>query len=188
VGLIVHDNEFGGRGTEHKPLSVIQREVMEFLREEAGFAQVFTINTNGYPVGRTMGAPIDDEWNVELIQRNVHHRIDQISRNPRMEVLWVGTPSGVSTNDRPHVYDFGLQAPRVVFLRGNGEFLDPDDTWERYWRRTERHLALGRTLSPVRDRADVDRNLIGVLVRPVRIRAEGFGSGAESYTWDVVAP
>ena len=43
------------------PLADVQKAVREWLRNEAGFAQVFTVNKAGYPVGRTMGAPVDDD-------------------------------------------------------------------------------------------------------------------------------
>ncbi len=94
----------------------------------------------------------------------------------------MGTPSGTAVNDGPHVCGFGLQAPRVVFPRIHREFLDPGEIWRRCLERTERHLASGQNLASARDQAAVDRNLAGILVRPARIRAEGFGSRAVSCT------
>ncbi len=161
----------------------LERRVREFLRDEAGFAQVFTINLAGYPVGRTMGAPTDDDFNVLLVQRNVHKRIGQWRRNPRTEVVWAGTPAPGSRNDHPHVYDFNLLAPRAVFIRGDAEFVDADTTWAMYQKQSTLHRARGWTRAPQRDCANVAAELIGVRIRPLQIRVEGFGNGPESFTW-----
>ena len=161
----------------------LERRVRDFLRIEAGFAQVYTINLAGYPVGRTMGVPIDDDFNIWLVQRNVHKRIGQWRRNPRTEVVWVGTPAPGSRNDNPHVYDFNLLAPRVVFIRGDAEFVDADTTWARYLKQSALHRARGWLKAPERSAANVAEELIGVRIRPLQIRVEGFGNGPESFTW-----
>jgi hypothetical protein len=134
----------------------LERRVRDFLRDEAGFAQVFTINLAGYPVGRTMGAPVDEDFTVCLVQRKVHKRIGQWRRNPRTDVVWVGTPAPGSRNDNPHVYDFNLLAPRVVFIRGDAEFVDADTTWAMYQKQSALHRARGWTKAPVRTPATAD--------------------------------
>jgi hypothetical protein len=164
-------------------LVAVQAAVMRWLQEEAGFAQVISINRDGFPVGRTMGAPVEDDWSVTLIQRNTHRRIGQLRRNPKVEIIWQGTPAPGSTNDRPHVYDFDLLAPRVVFLRGVAEFLDEAETLRRFRVQTERLRSRGFIKAPLRDDADVAANLIGVHVRPLQVRCEGFGDGPQSFTW-----
>ena len=181
----VDANERAGRGTRELPLPEVQQRVLRFLREEAGFAQVVTVNAAGFPVGRTMGAPVADDWSVTLIQRNVHKRIGQLRRNPRLEIIWTAPPAPDSINDRPHVYDFGLAIPRVVFLRGLAEPLDPEETLARFRRQTALHLARGQTRAPEFSDEEVRRELVGLHVRPLRVRAEGFGAGAQSFTWTI---
>ena len=178
-------NERAGRSAPELQVADAQRRVMRFLREEAGFAQVVTVNAAGFPVGRTMGAPIADDWSVTLIQRNVHKRIGQLRRNPRLEIIWTAPPARDSINDRPHVYDFGLAIPRVVFLRGLAEPLDPEETLARFRRQTALHLARGQTKAPEFSDEQVRRELVGLHVRPLRVRAEGFGVGAQSFTWTI---
>src|SRR5215208_3646503 len=178
-------NERAGRGAPELSLAEVQQRVMRFLREEAGFAQVVTVNAAGFPVGRTMGAPVADDWSVTLIQRNVHRRLGQLRRNPRLEIIWVAPPAPHSINDRPHVYDFGLAVPRVVFLRGLAEFLDPEETIARFRRQTALHLARGQTTAPKRSDEDIRRELVGIHVRPLQVRAEGFSAGAQSFTWEI---
>jgi hypothetical protein len=178
-------NERAGRASAEPALPDVQRRVMQFLREEAGFAQVVTVNAAGFPVGRTMGAPIADDWSVTLIQRNVHRRIGQLRRNPKLEIIWTAPPAPDSINDRPHVYDFGLAVPRVVFLRGLAHFLDPEETIARFRRQTALHLARGQTLAPEFSDEDVRQRLVGIHVRPLQVRAEGFGAGARSFTWTI---
>ncbi len=185
MSLTVHENERGGRGAAPKSIDQIKREVMDFLRDEAGFAQVVTINSTEYPVARTMGAPVNDDWSVDLIQRNVHKRIGQLRRNPRAEIIWTGAPSKHSVNDRPHVYDFGLDVPRVVFLRGTAEFMDDSWTIERFQRQTGINRPGGYTKAPERTPENVTSELIGIRIKPIQIRAEGFGAGAESFTWSI---
>lgn len=181
----VENNERGDRSGAPKPLEQVQREVLAFLREEAGFAQVYTVNRNEFPVGRTMVAPVNDDWSVDLVQRKVHRRLGQLQRNPRLEIAWVGDPAPDSVNDRPHVYDFGLLVPRVVFLRGIAEFMDGDWTVERFERQTAIQRGKGLTRAPERTPDNIREELVGIHVRPVQVRAEGFGAGPQSFTWPV---
>ncbi|HUY50286.1 MAG TPA: pyridoxamine 5'-phosphate oxidase family protein [Streptosporangiaceae bacterium] len=184
----VESNERAGREAPAKPIEQVRQEVMRFITEEAGFAQVYTVNKDGYPVGRTMVAAINEDWSVDLIQRGVHRRLGQLRRNPHVEITWVGEPAAGSVNDRPHVYDWGLLVPRVVFLRGVAEFMDDDWTVVRYQRQTAIQRAKGLTKAPVRSADNVQAELIGIHVRPVQVRAEGFGAGAQSFTWSIGSP
>ena len=165
------------------PLAHLQRRVLDWLRTEAGFAQVFSINKAGYPVGRTMAAPIDDAFNVWLVQRQLHKRLQHWRRNPKTEVVWMGTPARGSRNDSPHVYDCNLLVPRGVFLRGEVEFLDEATLIEVFERQTALHRERGWSRAPERSRANIVSELIGVRIRPLQVRAEGFGDGAASFTW-----
>jgi hypothetical protein len=176
-------NEVGGRPAAEKSPDDVRQRVLDWLQNEGGFAQVVTINKAGFPVGRTMGAPVNDDWTVDLVQRNVHKRLGQLRRNPKVEIIWVGTPAPGSVNDRPHVYDFGLLVPRAVFLRGIAEFRDNEWLKERFARQTAINLSRGQDKAPVRDAENVVRELIGLRVTPLQVRAEGFGDGAESFTW-----
>ena len=165
------------------PLAELRHRVLEWLRTEAGFAQVFSVNRDGYPVGRTMAAPIDDDFNVWLIQRKVHKRIGQWRRNPRTEVVWIGTPAPGSRNDSPHVYDLNLLIPRGVFVRGDAEFLDEATLVDRFRRQTALHRSRGWTKAPERSDENVVAELAGVRIRPIQVRVEGFGEGAASFSW-----
>ncbi len=165
------------------PLPELQQRVLDWLRTEAGFAQVFSINKAGYPAGRTMAVPIDDDFTVWMVQRNVHKRIGHWQRNPRTEVLWLGTPAPGSRNDSPHVYDRNLLVPRAVFLRGDAEFLDDATLVEVFEKQTALHRSRGWTKAPVRTRENIVAELIGVRIRPQQVRVEGFGDGAASFTW-----
>jgi hypothetical protein len=177
----VSANQLGA--VSQPPLRDIVRRVLGWLHTEAGFAQVFSINKAGYPVGRTMAAPIDDDFTVWLVQRKVHKRIGHWKRNPRTEVLWVGTPAPGSRNDSPHVYDRNLLVPRAVFLRGDAEFLDDAMLIDVFQRQTAIHRARGWTKAPQRTPENIVAELIGVRIRALQVRVEGFGQGAESFTW-----
>lgn len=181
----VEANERDRHGVPEKTLSQVQQTVMRFLAEEAGFAQVYSINRDGFPVGRTMGAPIAPDWSVELVQRGTHRRLGQLRRNPRVEVVWCGQPAPDSVNDRPHVFDFGLLVPRVVLLRGFAEFMSEEWTIDRYRAISERYRSRGAGRAPARDEQQIRRELVGIRVRPIQVRAEGFGVGAQSYTWQI---
>lgn len=161
----------------------VKLRVLTWLRTDAGFAQVYTINKEGYPVGRTMATPIDDEFTVWLVQRKVHKRIGQWRHNRRTEVVWVGTPAPGSRNDFPHVYDVNLLIPRAVFLRGDAEFLDEATTVDVFERQTALYRSRGWTKAPLRDRANIAAELVGVRICPIQIRVEGFGDGAATFTW-----
>ncbi len=165
------------------PLNELKRRVLHWLTNEAGFAQVFSINKAGYPVGRTMAAPIDDHFTVWLVQRKVHKRLLHWKRNPRSEVVWIGTPAPGSRNDSPHVYDCNLLVPRGVFLRGDAEFLDDDALVAAFERQTALHRARDWNNAPLRTRDNIVSELVGVKIQPRQIRVEGFGEGAASFVW-----
>jgi hypothetical protein len=169
--------------TPTPPLDELQRRVREWLRTEAGFAQVYTVNKEGYPVGRTMAAPVDDEFTVWMVQRKVHKRIGQWRRNPRTEIMWLGAPAPDSRNDSPHVYDLNLAIPRAVFIRGDAEFLDEATTVDVFQRQTELHRSRGWTKAPLRTPENIVAELVGVKIRPKQVRVEGFGEGAASFLW-----
>ncbi len=169
--------------TTQLPFEELKARVLQWLHHEAGFAQVYSINKAGYPVGRTMAAPVDDDFTVSLVQRKVHKRMQHWQRNPRSEVLWLGTPAPGSRNDTPHVYDCNLLVPRAVFVRGDVEFVDDATLLEMFQRQTAKNLARGWIKAPVRTPDNVLVELIGVRIRALQVRVEGFGEGAASYQW-----
>ena len=164
--------------------SALQGKVLEWLHAEAGFAQVCTINKDGYPVSRTMAAPVDAGFTVWMVQRKVHKRMLHWQRNPRTEVVWMGTPAAESRNDSPHVYDLNLLIPRGVFIRGDAEFLDDATTRELFRKQTALHRSRGWTKAPERTDENIAAELVGVKINPVLVRVEGFGDGAASFSWD----
>jgi hypothetical protein len=181
--------EHNERASDPAPsLETYQERVRAFLQHEAVFAQVVTVNQRDEPAARTMVAPPEPNWSVYLVQRKTHRRITQWRLNPATEIIWVGTPHRDNRNLRPHVYDWCVQVPRVVFLRGSARFLEDDELVATYQRQSRRNTDAGRTLAPVRDRREVLEELVGVCIHPRQVRAEGFGPGPESYTWVVETP
>jgi hypothetical protein len=162
---------------------LIQLRVMQFLRAEAGFAQLCTVSRDGFPVARTVGVPVNDDWSVDLVQRRVHRRLGQLERNPRVEIIWIGTPAPASRNEHPAVFDFGWPVPRAVFLRGTVEPLSEEQTLSTYELVRARLLSRGLTKAPERSPENVREELVGLHVNPVRVRVEGFGDGAQSFSW-----
>ena len=78
----VENNERHRPSASAEPADVPGR-AMRFVRDEAGFAQVYTINRDGFPVGRTMVAVLNDDWSVDLVQRSVHRRLGQLELHGR---------------------------------------------------------------------------------------------------------
>lgn len=167
------------------PPDPILRAALDFLRDEAGFAQVTTLDRHGFPVARTMTAFIRDDWSVDLVQRRSHARLAQWRRNLRTQITWIGSPAAGASNEAPHVFDLGLLPPRAAFVRGTAAVMDDDWTVNCYQRRLAVQRAAGHTRAPVRDRSRIVTELVGVHVTPVRVRLEGFGRGAESFNWPI---
>jgi hypothetical protein len=161
---------------------------LAFVHEEAGFAQVTTIDRHGYPVGRSMTAFLNDDWSVDLVQRRTHARLAQLRRDPRTLVTWVGDPAPGATNERPHVFDIGRLPPRAVYVRGTARFMDDAATVACYSRHVARQRAQGFTRAPLRDAEQVTSDLVGVHLEPHRVRLEGFGTGAQSFDWTLSPP
>lgn len=168
-------------------LTVMHRARL-FVTEEAGFSQLTTTDARGYPVTRTMTAFLLDDWSVATVQRRTHHRIAQWRRRPQTEVLWVGPPREGATNDSPHVFDLGLLPPRVVAVRGDATPMSVEWTEEVYRAAVTRQRAQGHTRAPLRTPSQVADDLVGVWIRPTRVRLEGFGQGAESFTFTPAQP
>lgn len=168
------------------PDEVLQR-AQAFVRGEAGFAQVVTLDRHGYPVGRSATAFLRPDWSVALVHRRTHARLAQVRRDPRVLITWVGDPAPGATNENPHVFDLGRLPSRVVLVRGTAEVADDGWTEDVYRRALEQQRAAGNTGAPVRDADQVRTDLVGLLVRPYRVRLEGFGEGAQAHDW-VEAP
>ena len=161
--------------------SAPQNAARRFVLDEAGFAQLTTIDARGYPVTRTMAAFLRDDWSVATVQRRLHRRLDQWRRNPRTEVVWTGPPRPGATNERPHVFDLNLLPPRLVAVRGDAQFMEPEWTEGVYHAAVTAQRAAGHTRAPLRDADEVATQLVGVLIRPILVRLEGFGEEAESF-------
>ncbi len=166
-----------------RPAEEVLRRAQDFVRDEAGFAQVVTLDRHGYPVGRSATAFLRPDWSVALVHRRTHARLAQVRRDPRVLVTWVGDPAQGATNDSPHVFDLGRLPARVVLVRGTAEVADDDWTEEVYRRAVEQQRAAGNTRAPVRTPEQVRTELVGLHVRPYRVRLEGFGEGAASSDW-----
>src|SRR3954470_20174952 len=169
-------------------LAAARAAALAFVREEAGFAQLTTLDRAGFPVARTMTAFLDPDWSVALVQRRTHARLAQLRRDPHVLVAWIGDPAPGATNERPHVFDIGRLPPRGVFVRGTARFMPDEWTVERYLRHVTEQRARGFTRAPLRTPGQVVADLVGVLVEPRRVRLEGFAEGARSFDWDVVPP
>ncbi|MEO6018957.1 MAG: hypothetical protein ABIP45_01760 [Knoellia sp.] len=155
-----------------------------FVDDEAGFAQLTTVDLHGYPVTRTMTAFLLEDWSIATVQRRGHRRLSQWRRRPQTEVMWVGSPRAGVTNDRPHVFDIGRLPPRVVAIRGDAELMESAWTDAIYRRAATKQRAAGNDRAPLRTPDEVAAELAGVLIRPVRVRLEGFGDGAQSFTFN----
>lgn len=177
-----------GPAVAEPQLAAARRAALAFVLAEAGFAQLTTIDRDGFPVGRSMTAFLNPDWSVDLVQRRTHARLAQLRRDPRLLVTWVGDPAPGATNDRPHVFDIGRLPPRAVYVRGTAAFLDDAATTALYTRHVGRQRAQGFTRAPLRTPAQVVEDLVGVHVTPHRIRLEGFGEGAQAFDWTQTDP
>lgn len=166
-----------------RDLAEATRAAQRFVRHEATFAQLTTVDARGYPVTRTMTAFLLDDWSIATVQRRGHRRIAQWHRRPQTEVVWIGTPRPGATNERPHVFDIGQLPPRLVAVRGDAVFMPEDWTEHIYRAAVTAQRAQGHIRAPLRSSADVAKELVGVRIQPVRIRLEGFGDGAQSFTF-----
>jgi hypothetical protein len=173
----------GVRMTERDRLAAALAAAAEFVRTEAGFAQVTTLDAAGFPTARTASAFLSADWTVRLVQRNVHRRLGQLRRDARILVTWAGAPAAASANESPAVFDLGLLIPRVVFVQGVAVEMDEAGTWATYSAHDRRLRDQGNTRAPQRDRANVAVELAGFTVWPRRVRVEGFGAGPEAFTW-----
>lgn len=150
--------------------AALTTRIRDWVIHEAGFAQFYTVNKDGFPTGRSMGATLAPDWSVDTVQGNNsrYARGRQVQRHPQVEILWL--------DYRNHQ---GM-VPRAVFLRGIAETYSGDRLIATY--RAIRARLGGNTGSGHgEDRTDesVLENLIGIHVTPVRIRAEGFGDFTE---------
>lgn len=166
-----------------RPDAGVLADAEAFVRDEAGFAVVTTLDAQGYPVSRSMTAFLAEGFAVNLVQRRSHRRLEQLRRNPRLLVAWLGSAAPGATNERPHVFDLGRLPARAVMVRGHAQFMGEAWTWDTYARARAEQVAQGYDRAPARDRGQVAGDLVGLRVHPYRVRLEGFGDGAESFDW-----
>lgn len=171
-----------------RPPDDVLGRALAFARDEVPFAQVVTLDVRGYPVARTATAFLADDWSVALVHRRTHARLAQVTRDPRVLLVWTGTPAAGASNEHPHVFDVGALPPRAVLVRGTAEVADDAWTEATYRRHLEEQRAAGRTKAPVRDPEQVRADLVGLRVRPYRVRLEGFGEGAQAFDWTAGPP
>lgn len=171
-----------------RPPDDVLRRALALARDEVPFAQVVTIDVRGYPVARTATAFLADDWSVALVHRRTHARLAQVRRDPRVLVVWTGTPADGATNENPHVFDVGALPPRSVMVRGTARVADDAWTEATYRQHLQAQRAAGCTRAPVRDPEQVRTDLVGVRVSPYRVRLEGFGAGAQSFDWTAGPP
>ncbi len=93
----------------------------------------------------------------------------------------MASPAPDATNERPHVFDIGRLPPRLVSIRGNAEQMSDEWTADVYFAQLNQQRRAGHTRAPVRSPDGVRVELVGVQIRPIRIRLEGFGVGAEPF-------
>lgn len=166
-----------------RPPEVVRRRALSFAREEVPFAQVVTLDVHGFPVGRSATAFLQDDWTVSLVHRRTHARLAQVRRDPRVLLVWVGTPAAGASNPSPHVFDVGAVPSRAVLVRGTATLADDAWTEDTYRRHATAQRAAGHGRAPLRDAERVRADLVGVRVVPYRVRLEGFGDGARSFDW-----
>lgn len=171
-----------------RPPEEVLRSALAFARDEVPFAQVVTLDVRGYPVARTATAFVADDWSVALVHRRTHARLAQVTRDPRVLLVWTGAPAEGATNEHPHVFDVGALPPRAVMVRGTARVADDGWTEATYRQHLEAQRAAGHTRAPVRDAARVATDLVGLQVRAYRVRLEGFGEGAQSFDWTAGPP
>lgn len=158
-------------------------EAAQQFARTAGFAQLTTVDASGHPVTRTMTAFLRPDWSVATVQRRGHRRIAQWRDRPQTEVRWSGAPSPAASNENPHVFDLGLLPPRVVAVRGDAHQMPAEWTEQIYREAVTSQRQQGHTRAPLRSAAAVERDLVGFLITPIRVRLEGFGAGAQSFTF-----
>ena len=152
------------------PSDELKERIREFV-QDLNMGQVYTVNKEGFPTGRTIGANLNDDWSVDLMQAKDNGRVTQVRRHPQMAIEW--NDGGRSGN---------LNIPKAVFLRGIGETFEGDRLVMAYNKRMDRMEKRGST-RPRLPEAQVREELVGIHVRPVLVRAEGFGDYAEVFVW-----
>jgi len=68
-------------------------------------------------------------------------------------------------------------------VRGLVQFMDDDEVIAAFQRQTMTQRAKGLTSAPERTVENIKEELVGLRVLPSQVRAEGFGTGAQSFTW-----
>lgn len=155
-----------------RPVADVQQDVLAWIEAEPRFAQVYTVNKDGYPTGRTMGARLRPDWTVELVQgRQGFDRVEQARRHPQMEILWVDNHST-------------QVVPKCVFVRGDAQLYEGDELLAEYATRYEANARRGRAGERWSDERVLEE-LIGIRVQARRVRVEGFGERSEVFIWTV---
>ncbi len=128
-------------------------------------AQLFTLDPDGYPAGRTVGVLLNEDWTVDCLAERTRHRALQAAANPRVAIMWD---------------DGGQPVPRVLFIRGDAEIQDGPAMLEAHHRRMQNFVRRGEPRSP-RSAEELLRYMVNIRIHPRVIRIEGFGSGTQAF-------
>jgi hypothetical protein len=126
---------------------------------------MITIDKNGLPTGRTLGATLNPDMTVDIVTSTEmgFKRVDQVKQNPGVLFLW--WERGV---------DQGA-VPRVIFAKGKGEVLGGDAVTEWY----DKAVAAGRQFEgTTREQAAGKWVIIRTQIK--QLRAEGFTREGET--------
>lgn len=135
------------------------------------FAQMITIDKNGFPTVRTLGGRLTPNWTVDIYTFKHFARLRHVRRNPHMAMVWTQPPEPGSSS----------RTPKVIAAKGVAEIIEGE---------AMRPFAEERVAaSSGRDGMTVERYLNEVALIRFHItefRAEGFAAEGSELTWDEV--
>ncbi|MFN8533910.1 MAG: pyridoxamine 5'-phosphate oxidase family protein [Dehalococcoidia bacterium] len=147
----------------------LQKDLLSFCQLPR-FAQMITIDKQGFPTVRTLGGRLQPNWTVDVYTSKRFARLAQVRRNPHMAMVWSQSPeTGSST-----------QAPQLVAAKGRAEILEGEAI---------RAFAEQRVAAGAREGMTVERYLAQTALIRFHIaefRVEGFAAEGSELTFEEV--
>ncbi|MCS7002495.1 MAG: hypothetical protein NZ518_06570 [Dehalococcoidia bacterium] len=140
------------------PIDEMKKIALEFCRPPR-ISQMYTVDRNGLITGRSLGAPLNDDFTVDIVTiRDLgFKRADQVRRNPAVSFTWV----------EPRPNEPGKVA-KVIFGKGKGVVQEGEPVAQWF----NKNAAGGRFGNMTVDEAVQRWVIIHVTIESMR--AEGF--------------
>ena len=143
----------------------VKAEALAWIRGYKNFPQLYSINKDGYPIGRTTWFPVEDDWSIDATGYRGNARVKQIRKNPHLEAMWLDTT---------------VKPVKTVRIRGLGYHTVDESLVQIYDRGEDEARAKGEGFGERLTGKAITDTVCCTHITPRNVGLEGFGGGSST--------